>query len=33
MTEACKCNNDNCLDHGVGGVGYGTDATAGDYWL
>ena len=28
----CKCNTDGCLDHGVGGVGYGTDAAGGDIW-
>ena len=33
VTEACKCDNDNCLDHGVGGVGYGTDSATGkDFW-
>jgi C1A family cysteine protease len=33
VTRACKCDNDACLDHGVGGVGYGTDSSAGDFWL
>lgn len=33
ITKACKCTNDGCLDHGVGGVGFGTDATAGDYYI
>jgi len=33
VTAACKCNNGNCLDHGVTGVGYGTDTKNGDYWL
>ena len=30
---ACVCKSDSCLDHGVGGVGYGTDATKGDYYI
>lgn len=33
VTEACKCDNDNCLDHGVGGVGYSTDSQGRDYWI
>ena len=32
-SKACACTNENCLDHGVGGVGYGSDATAGDFWI
>ena len=30
ITKSCKCTSDDCLDHGVGGVGFGTDATTGD---
>ena len=30
ITSKCKCASDSCLDHGVGGVGYGTDSTSGD---
>ena len=33
VTASCKCSNDACLDHGVGGVGFGTDPSGGDYWL
>jgi hypothetical protein len=32
ITTKCKCTNANCLDHGVGGTGYGTDPTHGDYY-
>ena len=32
VTASCKCNNDRCLDHGVGGAGYGTDG-GNDYYL
>jgi cathepsin L len=33
-TAACKCNKLSCLDHAVGGVGYGTDAASGeDFWI
>ena len=28
---ACVCKDDACLDHGVGGVGYGT-SPQGDFW-
>ena len=30
---ACSCRTDSCLDHGVGGVGYGTSTQGGDYWI
>jgi C1A family cysteine protease len=33
ITSRCKCSSDSCLDHGVGGVGYGTDSSAGDYYI
>ena len=32
-TAACKCNKLSCLDHAVGGVGYGTDPKSGDYYI
>jgi hypothetical protein len=32
-TAACKCNKLACLDHAVGGVGYGTDPKSGDFYI
>lgn len=33
VTRACRCSGDACLDHGVGGVGYGEDSATGEqYW-
>lgn len=33
-SSACKCASDSCLDHAVGGAGYGTDAATGeDFYL
>ena len=33
-TSACKCNKLACLDHAVGGVGFGTDTKTGeDFWI
>jgi C1A family cysteine protease len=31
VTKRCTCTSDQCLDHGVGGVGYGTDG-ANDFY-
>lgn len=31
VTRKCTCTSDQCLDHGVGGVGYGTDG-ANDFY-
>ena len=31
--HSCKCTSDACLDHGVGGVGYGTSTQGGDFWI
>lgn len=32
-TAKCKCDTLSCLDHAVGGVGYGTDSASGfDFW-
>lgn len=33
ITSKCKCISVDCLDHAVGGVGYGTDAKVGDYYI
>lgn len=35
VTEECStCKDASCLDHGVTGVGYGTDSSSGtDYWI
>lgn len=32
VTSACKCTTLSCLDHAVGGVGYGTTSTGQDYY-
>ena len=33
VTGKCgTCKSASCLDHGVGGIGYGTSATGVDYW-
>ena len=33
VTAACKCNNDNCLDHGVTAEGYGSDGKNDYYYI
>ena len=33
VTKKCTCTSLSCLDHGVGGAGYGTDTKGGDFWL
>lgn len=30
---SCKCKSESCLDHGVGGVGWGVTASGEEYWI